>query len=59
MTIKELRDKLGWSREKLASEIGVSFFTVQKWELGLNKPSPMAQRLIDALLREGKGEGKC
>ena len=51
MTIKELREKLGWSREKMAAEIGVSFWTLQKWELGLNRPSRLAQEKIDALLK--------
>ena len=50
IVILELRKKLGWSREKMASELGVSFFTIQKWELGDTKPSPLAQEKIDALL---------
>ncbi len=48
----ELRKKLGWSREKLASELGISFFTLQKWELGNTHPSPLAQEKIDKLIKE-------
>ena len=50
----ELRKRLGWSREKLASELGISFFTLQKWELGNTRPSPLAQEKIDKLI-ETKG----
>lgn len=49
MTIKELREKLGWSREKMASELGVSYFSLQNWELGNNQPSPMARRRIEEI----------
>ncbi len=48
--IKQLREKLGWSREKMAGELGVSFFSLQKWELGITKPSRLAQREIDRLI---------
>ena len=48
--IKQIREKLGWSREKLASELGVSFFTVQKWELGKTKPSHLAKIKINELM---------
>ncbi len=58
--IKALREKLGWSREKMAGELGISYFTLQKWELGLNKPSRVFQREIDRLISTlaEKGEGK-
>lgn len=56
MEIKEFREKLGWTREKLASELGVSFFTVQKWELGVTNPSPLAKEKI-ARLKSRKDKG--
>ncbi len=52
MDIKELREKLGWSREKMASELGISFSTLQKWELGLTHPSPMAKEKIEKLMEK-------
>jgi len=50
--ILEIRKKLGWSREKLASEMGVSYFTIQNWELGQNHPSPLAENRIKDILKK-------
>jgi transcriptional regulator with XRE-family HTH domain len=47
--IKALRIFLGWSQERLAREIGVSFCTVNRWERGRSRPSPMALNILDAL----------
>jgi putative transcriptional regulator len=41
--IKALRDRLGWSQERLAQEMGVSFTTVNRWETGKCKPSQLAE----------------
>lgn len=43
---KELRAHLkekGWSIEKLAAEMGVSFMTVYRWLSGKSNPSPLAK----------------
>lgn len=32
--IRKIRKKLGWSQERFAREIGVSWITVQRWESG-------------------------
>lgn len=52
MNIKEIRKELGWSKEKMASEIGVSFWTLEKWEMGYHKPSRLAQEKIDAIIKK-------
>ncbi len=49
MDIKELRGRLGMTQEQLAREVGVSFKTVNRWERGKSKPSPMATKLLVAL----------
>ena len=49
MNVKELREKLGMTQEQLAREVGVSFKTVNRWERGKSKPSPMATKLLVAL----------
>ncbi|MFC2005855.1 helix-turn-helix domain-containing protein [Chloroflexota bacterium] len=36
--LKELRAKRGWSWEDLVSEVGVSLFTIQRWESRGAKP---------------------
>ncbi|MBA7642110.1 hypothetical protein ES703_49796 [subsurface metagenome] len=52
MDIKEIRQRLGLTQEKLAQRLGVSCYTVRRWETGKVKPSPLAQKAIDDLLRE-------
>jgi transcriptional regulator with XRE-family HTH domain len=48
-TIKEVRLTLGYSQERLAREIGVSFCTVNRWERGRTVPSPMAEEKLREL----------
>jgi len=47
--IKRIRLSLGWSQERLARELGVSFSTVNRWERGRTSPSPMAIKGIKKL----------
>lgn len=54
MDIKEIRIKLGLTQEAFASMLGVSFTTVSRWERGLGKPSPMAQKNIQNLVKQKK-----
>ncbi|MBI5236842.1 MAG: PilZ domain-containing protein [Deltaproteobacteria bacterium] len=54
--IKRLRTALGWSQERLAREVGVSFCTVNRWERGKSKPSPMAENVLKRM-SEKAGEG--
>ncbi|MBN2958115.1 MAG: helix-turn-helix transcriptional regulator [Streptococcus gordonii] len=42
MVVKMVRKKLAISQEQLARELRVSFSTVNRWENGRVKPSPMA-----------------
>jgi transcriptional regulator with XRE-family HTH domain len=53
--LKHLRKSKGWSQEALARNLGVSLNTVQRWEMGKNKPSQLAIEKIRALLH-GVGE---
>lgn len=45
--IKQIRKQLGWSQERLARELGLSFSTISRWERGETKPSPAAERLLN------------
>jgi len=47
--IKKIRISLGWSQERLARELGVSFSTVNRWEKGRTAPSPLAVKEIERL----------
>lgn len=47
--IKRIRLSRGWSQERMARELGVSFTTVNRWERGRTSPSPMASKSIEKL----------
>src|ERR1039457_1055631 len=49
--IRTLRRKLNASQGLLAHFLGVSPITLQSWEQGKRKPSPMARRFMDELNR--------
>jgi len=55
--VRSLRSKLGWSQERLARELGVSFSTISRWERGEGAPSPMAERLLRELSRQAAPAG--
>lgn len=44
--LKHYRLTIGWSQEHLARELGVSLNTVQRWESGKTKPSPLAMERL-------------
>jgi len=48
--IRELRSKLGLTQEQFAAKVGVTFSTVNRWESGKSKPSPLAMRQINELM---------
>ena len=47
--IKELRRKLSLTQEQFAAEVGVTWSTVNRWENGRGRPSPLATRRIEEL----------
>src|SRR5579885_3090343 len=63
--IRRLRGKLGLTQLQFAELMGVSFASVNRWENGQSRPSPLAwQRILaadehglDALLRRPDGAG--
>ncbi len=52
--IKEIRSKLGVTQERFAQMIGVTFGTINRWERGVVKPSPLALEKIKALANQPK-----
>lgn len=44
--IKELRQTLGWSQQRLAEELGISWISVSRWEREIKSPSPMARAIL-------------
>jgi len=51
--VREIRDGLGLSREAFARKLGVSFFTVWRWEKGKSKPSHIAEKLLKLVSNNG------
>jgi len=50
--IRQCRHLKGWTQEKLARNIGVSLNTVQRWESGKTRPSPLAMEKLQELLED-------
>ena len=47
--VRELRDHLALTQEKFAAKLGVTFPTINRWENGRAKPSPLALARIREL----------
>lgn len=52
LLVRELRQRIGLTQEKFAAKLGVTFPTINRWENGRTKPSPLALKRIEDLLRE-------
>lgn len=50
--IREVRLRAGLTQEKCAARLGVAFPTLNRWENGHSRPSPLALRQIETLVRE-------
>lgn len=50
--IKELREKLIFSQAELAELLGVSFASVNRWEMGHYEPTIKSKRKIVALCKK-------
>lgn len=56
--IRELRLEAGLTQEQFATELGVTYPTINRWENGRTKPSPLAVQKIVAVLRRMGVRGK-
>jgi DNA-binding transcriptional regulator YiaG len=45
--VKSLRRRLGLTQEQFAHRLGVTFASVNRWENGQVRPSPMARQKLD------------
>lgn len=50
--VKALRERLGLTQEQFAHRLGVTFASVNRWENGQVKPSPMARQKLEELDRQ-------
>ncbi|MBD1999024.1 helix-turn-helix transcriptional regulator [Leptolyngbya sp. FACHB-541] len=57
--VRQLRQQLGLSQEKLAAKLGVSFRTVNRWENGHTLPSALALKQVEELLHQMSHSSKA
>lgn len=50
--IKAIRKRLNSTQEEFAKKLGVRFETVNRWENGKTKPSPLAMEKIKRLAKK-------
>ena len=57
--IHKLRLENGLTQEQFAAELGVTYSSMNRWENGYKKPSPLAMQKIEEMLRQmgDRGEG--
>lgn len=55
MNIKEYREKRNLSREEMAVLLGVSFSSIHRWESGKSKPSALAIKRFEEIMRRENG----
>ncbi|TBR56704.1 transcriptional regulator [Westiellopsis prolifica IICB1] len=56
--IRELRLLTGLTQEQFAATLGVTYPTINRWENGRAKPSPLAMQKIEVQLQEIGKQGK-
>ena len=49
--VRDLRKQLGLTQEQFAAKIGVTWSTVNRWENGRGKPSPLALQKLKELVK--------
>ncbi len=56
--VRELRERTGLTQEKFAAKLGVTYPTINRWENNRAKPSPLALKQIEDLLRDLGEKGR-
>ncbi len=55
--VRELRQRTGLTQEKFAAKLGVTYPTINRWENGKARPSPLAIQQLKDLLRDMGKDG--
>jgi len=58
LLVRRLRERTGLTQEKFAAKLGVTFPTINRWENGRARPSPLAMQKIEELLRNMGDRGR-
>ena len=56
--VRELRKRLRLTQEKFAARLGVTFPTINRWENGRVKPSPMGIKHLKDFVRDMGKDGE-
>ena len=56
--VRALRASLGLTQEQMAHRLGVSFATVNRWEMGKRAPSALSRRRLASLLAAAQAGGE-
>lgn len=56
--IRSIRERLELTQERFAAKLGVTFSSVNRWENGRTKPSPLALKQIEELVAHLGHKGK-
>lgn len=56
--IHDLRLLAGLTQEQFAASLGVTYTTINRWENGRSKPSPLAMGRIEGMLQEMGAQGQ-
>lgn len=56
--IRELRLEIGLTQEQFAAELGVTYSSMNRWENGRSKPSPLAMQKVEGMLRQMGDHGQ-
>jgi len=52
LLVRSLRERLGLTQEQFAAKLGVTFPTINRWENGKAKPSPLGIKQVEDLINE-------
>lgn len=55
--VRALRERTGLTQEKFAAKLGVTYPTINRWENGKARPSPLAIQQLKDLLRDMGKDG--
>lgn len=56
--IRELRLETRLTQEQFAAYFGVTYSTINRWENGRGKPSPLAMQKIEGMLKQMGDHGE-
>jgi putative transcriptional regulator len=49
--VRKLRERTGLTQEKFAAKLGVTYPTINRWENGRARPSPLAMKQLEGMVR--------